>query len=169
MQGVAATAERVIRRIAAVIIALFLLAFAAFVFLSLFDDPARLLRFLREAVATPGFWLVLLGPVGFWISVMIVALRLPRKARSMDMGALGRRLHLGNLLEAFRQYRRHFGFDLVLWSVVISGTLSTLLLWLAAAGARQSMTAWLIFMTLLWSSFATWLLFFSRPRASGEG
>ena len=161
-------AERVARRIAAVVIALFLCAFGLFVAIHLLGDPARLLRFLRSSVYEPGCWLVLLGPVAFWICFVTVALRVPRELRSRRVGQLGRTLHIGSVLHILRTYRAQHGFDAVLTGLLVSGSLSMVLLWGAAANSEDDLTLWLLFVTSLWVLFASWLVFFSGRGKRGR-
>lgn len=165
MKNLATTAERTVRRIAGVIIVLFLIAmFAIFVGPTVFGDPSRTLRFLGDMSSSPAFWAIIAGPITFWAALIAMSLRLPRETRSAQLGTLGSHLSVAGLLELFVTYRARFGFGPLLWTVVLSGTITAALLWLVTWGMEERPTAWLVFISALWLAFAIWLLFFSHRR-----
>lgn len=166
MKTFATTAERILRRITGAIIILFLIAmFAIFVVPIVFGDPARTLRFLRDMSSNPAFWAIIAGPITFWAALIAMSLRLPREIRSANLGTLGSRtMRVTGVLDLFVAYRARFGFGPLLWTVVLSGTITVSLLWLVMWGMNERPTAWLAFISALWLAFAIWLLFFSHRR-----
>jgi len=120
--------QRVIRRVAYAIIALFLIAFfIPFVGFTLFDGLRRNPRALIEFAQEPGCWVILAGPVLFWISLVAFYVRLPKEVRARKVGTLGRRYDFGAIATLFREYRRLYGFDWLLWVMAASGALTLLI------------------------------------------
>lgn len=122
--------ERVVRGIGYTIIALFLLLFfVPFVGLSLYDairrNPGALLEFIR----LPGCWMIVLGPILFWISLAVFYFRLPKETRVVYVATkYGGGYDIGAIRMLFAEYHRRHGYDWLLWIMSASAAVTLVII-----------------------------------------
>jgi hypothetical protein len=168
--------ERFIRRAAMCIIAIFAIAFVAFVFAMLVDDGDFLLRFYGPKRLLE----ILAGPVVAFITLMIIIIR----ARK-DADAGGSRnsfialLTFGvALVSVFRAYGRKYGRDAWVLLFLLSGTWSLMLLWIVVPRGEPTSACpacgsirlpYLLFMSGLWAwlGISLWRAAAARARPVG--
>src|SRR2546428_13819786 len=103
--------ERFVRVVRYVVIALFLLLFfVPYVGFMLYDavrrNPGALLEFFR----LPGCWMILLGPILFWISLATFYFRLPKELRGVYVAKKPGGFYIGAIRMLFVEYRRQQGY-----------------------------------------------------------
>jgi hypothetical protein len=150
--------ERVIRRVAIGIIAIFVIAFVAFVLAMLVDDRVMLLRFFTGKRLLE----ILVGPVLAFVTLMMIIVR---ARKTTDAGGTRSSfialLNFGvALASVFRAYGRKYGRDAWVLLFLLSGTWSLTLLWIAfpRGGPTSACPAcgsirlpYLLFMSALWA------------------
>jgi len=149
---------RLIRRVAMVIIAIFMIALVGLVLAMLVHDRDMLLRFYGGKRLLE----ILVGPVVAFVTLMIIIIRAGKDAdaggsRSSFIALLGFGVAL---VSVFRAYGRKYGRDAWVLLFLLSGTWSVTLLWIAfprggptsgcpACGSFR--LAYLLFMSVLWA------------------
>ena len=69
-----------------------------------------------------------LGPLLCWASLTAFYFRLPKEMRTASLGTMGvGSLNIRGIVDLFRQYRRRYGFDWLLWTVTVSGVLTVVI------------------------------------------
>ncbi len=132
------TIERFVKIVGYTIIGLFLLLFfIPFVGLSLYDairrSPGAILEFFR----LPGCWMILVGPILFWISLAAFYFRLPKESRGVYVAEKPGGFYFRAIALLFREYRRIHGFDWLLWIVAASGALTLVIVVALIASAKR--------------------------------
>src|SRR6266496_4336957 len=112
--------ERGVRRFGYIVIALFvLLLFIPYVGISLYDAIRRNPRAAFELIRLPGCWLIVFGPILFWISLVAFYFRLPKELRTTYV-ASRRVLYFGAMRLLLAEYRRQHGYDWLIWMMAAS-------------------------------------------------
>jgi hypothetical protein len=168
--------ERLIRRAAMGIIAIFAIAFVAFVFASLVEDRDSLLRFYGGRRLLQ----ILVGPVVAFFTLMIIIIRAQKDAdaggsRSSFIALLAFGFAL---VSVFRAYGRKYGRDAWVLLFLLSGTWSVILLWIVVPRGDPTSACptcgsirlpYLLFMSGLWGwlGISLWRAAAARVRKPG--
>ena len=167
--------ERVIRRVAMGIIAIFMIALVALV-LAMLADGDMLLRFYGGK----RLLLILVGPVVAFVTLMIIIIRARKDADAG--GSRSRFIALFTfgvaLVSVFRAYGRKYGRDAWVLLFLLSGTWSLTLLWIvfprggptsACPDCGSIRLPYLLFMSALWAwlGISLWRAAGARARTVG--
>ena len=153
--------ERLIRRAASAIIAIFLLAFVAFVLAVLLDDW----EFFLGHYGGTRLLEILAGPVTALVTLTVIVIRSKENADAgSSRGSVTALLALGGaIVSTFRAYGRKFGRDPWVVLFLLSGTWSLVLLWIVFPGDGPTSACpdcdsirlpYLLFMSALWAWLA---------------
>ncbi len=171
---VAGKVERLIRRVATGIIAIFLIFFVAFVVAALVSDGNKLLGFYG------GRWLeILLGPVAAFVTltVIVIRARTGADAGSSRSSFIALLAFGAALTSTFRAYGRKYGRDVWVILFLLSGTCSLILLWIvfprggpgsACPACGSIRLPYLFFMSALWGALAVSLWRAAGSRANNS-
>jgi hypothetical protein len=83
-------------------------------------NPGALLEFLR----LPGCWMIVLGPILFWISLAVFYFRLPKEIRVVYVATKYRGYGIAAIRMLFAEYRRRHGYDWLIWMMAASGAVT---------------------------------------------